>query len=1408
MGARFVAINVQVNGTQQGAAEIKTVTNAFTQMESQAHKAGSGGLRNAFTASSTLRSEMAALGSQIPIVGRLFSGATSDLLRYAAAGNQVIKQNSAVKSSFGVFQNAISSAFRGKNDDVGRLFKDIGINVEQAVTKPLPAFKTFLTHLNQIPDAEDRAAFAMNVFGNQTAKLLPTLEGLAAGEAEVTAATSATGGSMLAILGPIALVIAIVAAMVGGLVLGGKALFDLTKLAADTGSEIYNLSTKVNFSAETLSALKIAAETSGSSLQSISASLGIFDKNIQLANESDTKLAKQFRDFNIDISNNETALRSVFKALAALPDGAKQTELAMLAFGRSGKEVLGIVKETNGDLDVAIKKYGEMGLVISGKAAKAAHDFDRDLVLLESQIKMVGVQIGFQLLPYVQRLVDGFSRLITENGPGIQRWAQDTIGHLKNVGTAVQGLAAAVVTVETGGLVEDDGGAWLMGKLLHWGTGAGAITSVLDKLGAAIRGVQPQPATGLSGDAAKRIKDNFVDKFQDARDKERLQSLSYAQLLKELPSSEVAKLEQATSASKQRVEELQTRLENLAESTNAASTALKIHKDKQLELPPVLQFATAATQREIAANNSLADSLSRKLDQAVAEKKAADEAAKATENFTNETATLRQRLIDMTQDQSKATTEVQKFQEALAGGKYKNVGDENIKARLEILGKLDAAAAKINHDKELEKAAEAQFKFANSVQAIGDSLSQNELSALSNFDQGLIETHTNLKRVTDEIAKLSEIHLDRAKFDDFVKKLQVDPSNLAGAQNAFRALLSPEVRQKVGNDQTDDLVSFLVRAIGLDKQLFEAQLPLNQLDREHNALLREQSNLNDPVLASRRVEIELLRDKISLQQRDLDAVIATNRAQLELADATTYHATQANAKVVEFLAHQKNITEIVADAKTGLIQTSFDYIDSGLQKMNSHLGKMGNLLTQIESDFIRLALNKFFLWLLGGQGGAQGGGIGSAVGQAVLGGGAFANGRNGATASFTSGGGSGIAASLQNIVAQRSQSFFSGSGVSFNEGITAPTTTLSSQAGGWGGIQNAAKSAGSATISGGSSAFSLAGMGSSFGSIAPLLGLGLGSQLGGSSRLGSIIGGAGGLLGGGAIGALLGAGIFDTGGIAAAGGALSFLPGLLTNPFTLAAIPLILFTAWKLGQLAQRRKDETKRAELSGNVYNDVIQILNNTRSGQLSSSEAMSQYNQVKTNYFASVGQMKDAKTKRIATDWWNRDFDPVYRPLIEQAGKAADAAKIRQSKLQPEFRDGGSVFARVNEMRHLRFADGGMFAGRVPGAYDRRDNNLIAVSGDEVVLTPKQWRPITSYLKAAKVPGFAEGGAGPKANSFTAAGGSDQPFVLELTVENRLVVSDSDASGIVVTGVKTSDGRKAIVKVNQSDRASRSHF
>lgn len=128
----------------------------------------------------------------------------------------------------------------------------------------------------------------------------------------------------------------------------------------------------------------------------------------------------------------------------------------------------------------------------------------------------------------------------------------------------------------------------------------------------------------------------------------------------------------------------------------------------------------------------------------------------------------------------------------------------------------------------------------------------------------------------------------------------------------------------------------------------------------------------------------------------------------------------------------------------------------------------------------------------------------------------------------------------------------------------------------------------------------------------------------------------------------------------------------------------------------------------------------------------------------------------------------------LMAQLAKAVEIAKAageRNRRILPEFADGGSVssFFRNN------------FSGLVPGIYDRADNKLIRVSGNEVVLTPSQWRPITPYLASANVPGFANGGAV----------SATSPMNFNIILEGVIALPDSKAY------LETPEGERKVISI-----------
>jgi hypothetical protein len=1395
--ARTVPIVITVSGGQQGAAEVDRLGRSFNALDTASTRASTGGLRNTFNATGLMRSEIQSLASQIPIVGRFFNGLTSDALNYAKAAQQVTQQMKLQKSAYDEFIKLVANQSQSKSPLGGGIIPILGdlrvnANTLTSETNRRAAFSQYLKEFQAIEDPAKRAQIAIDQFGAKGAQLLPILESMSAAEVETATTTAAVGSSFLAVAAPIAIALAAVVAIAAGFALAVKAGVELVNLATTQASKFQDLSDKTNFQVETLQGLNVGAIKAGGNIEKLSAGLGIFDKNITQAYESDTKLAKQFKDFNIDVSNNEVALRQVLAALAAMPPGAKQTELAMLAFGKSGKDVVGVLKNLDGTLDEQIEKLKQMGFIMSKEDVKAAADFGDKIDLLKLKIIAMGARIGLELIPYADKLITKFDELANRAGPHVKEWADTTIEHFKNVAVAVRDLSNVALTVATAGAasqVENDDGAWLLGKLLKWGTGAGVIISTLDKIGAAIRGVQQAaakpPEVGIEASLSS-MTGKYTSQQQDV-------------------------IDNAVKAHGRLRDSLQRELDELNDpgKLGQVNAQLKdINKDT-LDLAPAYKDLTPIIQNKTAAVDAESRSLAQQIQTLKEQQQASKDAASARDVLNNKITEANLRAGELTETGSKALTHVQEFNNWLAkqGDAYKKQKDLIDQATVS-LGKWDAAEQHLAQSKAAEKAAAAQQRLAESLQSIIDKSEQLKAAALPEKEQQLAESHAGMLSVLKDITKLSDGRFTADSYEKFVVALKgAKDLDLSAVAESLRALIGPEQLANIekAGYSVNQLAAALIRANQADHDRASQATISGQLTREYNALLDEQKDLNDPIIQQQVLKNNLLRDAIDLQHRDIDAVSALGRAELELADKATYHAAQANAQVAEFMARTASVTEIVADAKTGVIQTTFDYLDAGLQKANSHLGRMGGLLTQIEGDFIKLAATKFFQWLFGIGGGTSSGGGGGGFLGGIFGGGGpggtptFAGGAatvgGGASSgqslsrqflNFIRGGGGGTAQYASTAPFLGSLSALTNEGISVPQSLSGANPFLSLRGGGTAVDTNLLSA-----IGGGGGA--KPGLGASLLQFAPLLGLGVGAAAG--SRFG-----IGGQIGGGAIGlgAALGIGnLFGSTALSTVAATLGIsMTAVTAGLFGIGAAVLVASILIKKN--AEKRKNETARAALNNDTYTAIIQILNNARSGQYSSAGgALADFDKVKSDYFSKISGY-DSKTKKIATDVWNdtKNGFEYYRPLIKLAAEAADVAKTRSSKLVPEFRDAGAVWPQIQAMQHLRFADSG-FIGRVPGLYDRQDDKLIRVSGDEVVLAPKHWKPITKYLQAVRVPGFADSGAVSRSTAAPPVtdGGGDIVFHASSDAHTALLEA-------VLEGMTSPDGRKIIIKTSAGAR------
>lgn len=660
------------------------------------------------------------------------------------------------------------------------------------------------------------------------------------------------------------------------------------------------------------------------------------------------------------------------------------------------------------------------------------------------------------------------------------------------------------------------------------------------------------------------------------------------------------------------------------------------------------------------------------------------------------------------------------------------------------------------------------------------------------LDPELAEKRKNarLDEVTSletEIKNLEE-RRSRGGRDAEIEELQLKRERLSVINSVGEAEAALEQQRKLNADQE------FVQARR------SADVITERTDLERRLASIEDERATGDINQALRVRLATEEALLDIHRQDLKAQEDIARSQVELADQTVYHADRANAAVLKYLAGQNSITDAISNAKIGVIQTTYDFIDRGLTKLTSKLGVAGDVIKDLLSSIIKLTLNKVFLRLLGLDtagntpnsitAGTTGGGAGSFVGNILSSvfnpssassggfggsmpgfnpsGGLFTpssfNFRTGLPISPSGGGGADFRSTfLRDILTP--------SATSISDTTTAPGTRPRI-------VGGAAQSAGSSILSSiFGKGFSLKGLGSAVGSIAPLLGLSLGGSLGGSSASGQILGSAGGLLAGGVLSALIGGSLTGatTGGVFGSIGGLLGISAGATAGIALAAAPLLLLGSYFLGRNKKRRQEEVQRTQILTDAKSKIQDLIDQVRGGRLDSASAIAQATTIRSQYLTEVGKLTDKKTRGIAVATV-REIDAMIEQL-RTAGNEADVAAERFKLLVPTFATSGNIDYVIG-------AQG--FAPR-----NSAERVVIAKRDDEVVLNQSQVAALggSSAMSRAGVPGYTGSGSSgtslrARSVSFTSSGSGsavderDQLFVLvgDEDTANRIVDKASD--------------------------------
>ena len=305
-------------------------------------------------------------------------------------------------------------------DTVGLLFK-ISADSSDATQDIEKLRGSISSQLGQIEGLFSKLGLPTGFFSQLTQLEGAATKGLGTVATEGTAAAGALG----AVAGAAPLVLGAVTAVAGVLVTAGIAAFGLAQGAAAAGSEVYDLSQRTGISVETLSAFRLAATQSNTSLDEFAGGVSRFNRLIGEAASGTEEAKEKLKQFGIEpqeaLRDQEGALAKVFEKINELPPGIQRSIAAQEAFGKSGDRLVDMIQSVGGNLDEYMRKARESGQVISTEAAGRADEFGDKLDALRFRLSEVGRHIGEQLIPHIIQWLDELDKDLSQNG---EQWKQ------------------------------------------------------------------------------------------------------------------------------------------------------------------------------------------------------------------------------------------------------------------------------------------------------------------------------------------------------------------------------------------------------------------------------------------------------------------------------------------------------------------------------------------------------------------------------------------------------------------------------------------------------------------------------------------------------------------------------------------------------------------------------------------------------------------------------------------------------------------------------------------------------------------------------------------------------------------------------------------------------------------------
>ena len=226
-------------------------------------------------------------------------------------------------------------------------------------------------------------------------------------------------------------------AIAAGAGAAGAALLGVANKSAEAADEVDKMSQKIGLSKEGFQEWRYAMGQSGMDISVMQNGMKTLTNLMDSAKNGSSSAKDAFSALGLSIydsgdalKDQEAMMKETIMALANMEDSTERAKLATQLFGRAGTELEPLLNSGADGIQELMDRAHELGLVMGDEAVEAGVKFGDTMQDVKDSFGMVVAQIGTQVMPVIQGLLDW----VLEHMPEI----------METVNTVMDGIKAGI----------------------------------------------------------------------------------------------------------------------------------------------------------------------------------------------------------------------------------------------------------------------------------------------------------------------------------------------------------------------------------------------------------------------------------------------------------------------------------------------------------------------------------------------------------------------------------------------------------------------------------------------------------------------------------------------------------------------------------------------------------------------------------------------------------------------------------------------------------------------------------------------------------------------------------------------------------------------------------------------------